>query len=277
MHASEVVMADETLAGKFPKEGAIPEQWKHTPDETGLTLLVDGKLSRWDGPSQEIRSAVCEMDDRGRLNQVSLGRAARASGDEGRRAVKSAAQAWAGGRGDWPRASMAERIACVEQFVKRAAPLRERIARALMWEVGKPYADCLVEYDRTFGYITDTIETLRQLERDQSRPVVTSGFVARIRRAPLGVALCMGPYNYALNETFTTVIPAVVMGNPVVIKTPRYGVLANALLAGPLAESFPPGVVSLLTGSGSEVVGPIMETGLVDVLAFIGASRTAGI
>ncbi len=100
--------------------------------------------------------------------------------------------------------------------------------------------------------------------------------MARIRRAPLGVALCLGPYNYAVNEVFTTVIPALVMGNPVVMKTPRYGVLANALLVPALQESFPRGVVNLVTGQGATVVGPMMESGLVDVLALIGSARTAG-
>jgi acyl-CoA reductase-like NAD-dependent aldehyde dehydrogenase len=144
-----------------------------------------------------------------------------------------------------------------------------------MWEVGKPHADCLVEFDRTLQYVEDTLETLQDLERDNGPAVSAGGFAARIRRAPLGVALCMGPYNYAVNEVYTTVIPALVMGNPVVIKTPRYGILANALLAPALAASYPPGVVSMITGDGPTVIGPIVESGKLDVLALIGSARTA--
>jgi glyceraldehyde-3-phosphate dehydrogenase (NADP+) len=80
-----------------------------------------------------------------------------------------------------------------------------------------------------------------------------------------------------VNEVFTTVIPALVMGNPVVMKTPRYGVLANALLVPALQQSFPRGVVNMVTGQGPSVAGPIMESGLVDVLALIGSARTAGV
>ena len=175
------------------------------------------------------------------------------------------------------RASVAHRIACTLDFVKRARPLRESVARALMWEVGKPWADCLVEFDRTLQYVEDTVATLRQLEKDNGPAVHAGGFAARIRRAPLGVALCMGPYNYAVNEVYTTVIPALIMGNPVVIKTPRYGILANALLAPALAESYPPGVVSMITGHGPSVIGPIIASGKVDVLALIGSAKTAGV
>jgi glyceraldehyde-3-phosphate dehydrogenase (NADP+) len=265
------------LASLFPTKDRIPAGVWRAPDEVGRTLLVDGRARRWDGPSEEIRSAVCVREPDGRLEQLGLGPGALASADLAREAVQAASKAWAGGRGEWPRASAAERIRCMLDFVRRARPLREPVARALMWEVGKPWPDCLKEFDRTIEYIEATAEALREIERSAAAPVAAEGFLARIRRAPLGVALCLGPYNYAVNEVFTTVVPALVMGNPVVMKTPRYGVLANALLVPALQESFPPGVVNLVSGQGPTVVGPIMESGLVDVLALIGSARTAAI
>ena len=63
---------------------------------------------------------------------------------------------------------------------------------------------------------------------------VEEGIIAQIRRAPLGVVLCMGPFNYPLNETFTTLIPALIMGNTVIVKPPKLGVL----LYGPLLKAF---------------------------------------
>lgn len=46
------------------------------------------------------------------------------------------------------------------------------------------------------------------------------GIVAQIRRAPYGVVVCVGPFNYPFNETYTTLIPAIIMGNCVVMKLP---------------------------------------------------------
>jgi len=270
-------MPESSLAELFPRAAGVPDAWRHVPDDTGLRLLVDGELVAWGGPAQPILSAVCARGDDGSLAQIELGPAAQANAEVGRRAAEAAARAWRGGRGDWPRASVEERIACVLDFVERARPQREAVARALMWEVGKPYRDSLLEFDRTLEYVEDTVATLRRSEQEAGLAVHADGFAARIRRAPLGVALCMGPYNYAVNEVYTTVIPALVMGNPVIIKTPRYGVLANALLAPALAASFPKGVVNLVTGDGATVVGPIMESGLVDVLALIGSARTASL
>jgi glyceraldehyde-3-phosphate dehydrogenase (NADP+) len=259
----------------FPERADIPERFSPEVHDAGLSLLIDGHVSRWSGETRPLQSAVCVHTPEGGLAQVELGPAAWPAESQGRAALAAAARAWKGGRGDWPRASVSERCACVRDFLKRLAPLRDRVTCNLMWEVGKPIKDCIIEFDRTVAYIEDTLTTLEDMERSSALPSVASGFAARIRRAPLGVTLCMGPYNYAINEVYTLVIPALVMGNPVVMKTPRYGVQANALLLPALAESFPPGVVNAVTGDGATLVGPMMESGLVDVLAFIGSARTA--
>ncbi|HVN31326.1 MAG TPA: aldehyde dehydrogenase family protein, partial [Thermoanaerobaculaceae bacterium] len=101
------------------------------------------------------------------------------------------------------------------------------------------------------------------------------GIIGQIRRAPLGVVLCAGPYNYPLNETFTTLIPALIMGNTVVFKPPRLGVLLHSPLLEAFRDSFPPGVVNTVYGSGRETMTPLMASGRLNVFAFIGTSKAA--
>ena len=144
-----------------------------------------------------------------------------------------------------------------------------------MWEIGKTQADSYKEFDRTVDYILDTCQALKELDRDNSGFTVEKGFLAQIRRSPFGPTLCMGPYNYPLNETFTTLIPAVVMGNPVVSKLPRYGQLLNNPLLEAFRDCFPKGVVNIVNGKGSTIIPPIMRDGRVELLAFIGSSGTA--
>ena len=110
-----------------------------------------------------------------------------------------------------------------------------------MWEIGKNLADSEKEFDRTVEYIEGTIEALKDLDRVSSRFIVEQGVFAQIRRAPLGVVLCMGPFNYPLNETFTTLIPALIMGNTVVMKPAKHGVLLLEPLLEAFRDSFPPG------------------------------------
>ena len=107
------------------------------------------------------------------------------------------------------------------------------------------------------------------------RVEVTQGVIGQIRRGPLGVVLCMGPFNYPLNETFTTLIPALIMGNAVIFKPPRLGVLLHHPLLEAFRDAFPTGVVNTVYGDGAKVIGPLMQSGKIDVLAFIGSSRVA--
>jgi glyceraldehyde-3-phosphate dehydrogenase (NADP+) len=157
------------------------------------------------------------------------------------------------------------------------AQKRDEIVNLLMWEIGKSLPDSEKEFDRTIDYVKDTIEALKELDRNSSRLVVEKGILAQIRRAPLGVVLCMGPYNYPLNETFTTLIPALIMGNTTIFKPAKMGVLLHLPLLEAFRDAFPPGVVNTVYGDGKSVVGPLMESGKVDSLAFIGSSRVANI
>jgi glyceraldehyde-3-phosphate dehydrogenase (NADP+) len=99
-----------------------------------------------------------------------------------------------------------ERIKHIEAFAYRMKEQREEIVKLLMWEIGKALLDAEKEFDRTIDYIRDTIDALKDLDRLSSRFVIEQGIIGQIRRAPLGVVLCMGPFNYPLNETFTTLI-----------------------------------------------------------------------
>jgi hypothetical protein len=55
---------------------------------------------------------------------------------------------------------------------------------------------------------------LKELDRQSSRFVIQQGIIGQICRAPPGVVLCMGPYNFPLYEIFTTLILALVVVIP---------------------------------------------------------------
>lgn len=190
-------------------------------------------------------------------------------------AVDAAERAWAKGLGAWPTARTEDRVAAVASFRDRMLRVREPICRLLMWEIGKSWALAQAEFDRTIEYIDATLEEVKRLDRDSSRFQFAGGIMAQVRRSPLGVTLCMGPFNYPLNETFTTLIPALVMGNVTIVKIPRFGELFWDYLLEPFRDAFPPGVVNIVNGSGRRVVGPAVRSGKIDVLAFIGSSPVA--
>ncbi|MBF8669114.1 NADP-dependent glyceraldehyde-3-phosphate dehydrogenase [Pseudomonas putida] len=265
---------DRLLDSLFPNAENIPETWRLEAPLEQRDYLVNGELRRWDGPLATVRSPVW-LKEGNDEHQVVLGSAPLLDADTALTALDAAVQAYDKGRGAWPNMRVAERIQHVETFLARMREQRQAVVKLLMWEIGKNLKDSEKEFDRTCDYIVDTINALKDLDRRSSRFELEQGTLGQIRRAPLGVALCMGPYNYPLNETFTTLIPALIMGNTVVFKPAKFGVLLIRPLLEAFRDSFPPGVINVIYGRGRETVSALMASGKVDVFAFIGTHKAA--
>jgi glyceraldehyde-3-phosphate dehydrogenase (NADP+) len=269
-------MSQNDIRSLFPQETAVTHALRVGLPLEQKTYLVDGEIRVWSGPTQEVLSPVCVRAGDG-LAPQRIGSYPAMSQTESLAALDAAARAYDNGAGSWPTMSVERRIRHVEEFVVRMKSKRADVVTLMMWEIGKTRGDSEKEFDRTVEYIVDTVEAMKDLDRTSSRFVIKDGIVGQIRRAPLGVVLCMGPYNYPLNETFTMLLPALIMGNAVVFKPPKLGVLLHSPLLEALRDSFPRGVVNTVYGDGNVVIGPLMASGRVDVLAFIGSSRVADI
>jgi glyceraldehyde-3-phosphate dehydrogenase (NADP+) len=268
-------MQNEPIHQIFPDPQAIPEQFRIAAPIRQSGYLCDGAIRNWEGPLQTVHSPVCAAVPGGPPERIAIGAYPLLGEAQALEALEAACRAYDHGRGAWPTMPVEGRIRHVEDFLFRMLERREAVVRLLMWEIGKCLPDAQKEFDRTVDYIRDTIDALKELDRVSSRFAISQGVLAQIRRAPLGVVLCMGPFNYPLNETFTTLIPALIMGNCAIFKPPKLGVLLHAPLLEAFREAFPPGVINTVYGRGEVVAGPLMRSGRIDVLAFIGSSRVA--
>lgn len=257
----------------IPSPGDIPENARLDFPLEQKEYLIAGELKVWQGPMHEIRSPVFIKGPNGEERYL-LGRTPAMTVEECMEALKGAAAAYSQGKGRWPTMSVGERISHIETFAEKMKAVREDVVKLIMWEIGKTREDSEKEFDRTMDYIRETLHALKDLDRTSARFLMEESIIGQVRRSPLGIVLCMGPYNYPLNETFATLIPALVMGNTCVFKPPKFGVL----LYRPLLDAFkslPPGVINTVYGDGETIIPPLMKTGEIDVLAFIGSSRVA--
>ena len=237
--------------------------------------LVDGVLHTWNGATSEVYSTIHSEDKDGQVGPTLLGSIPDMETDAALAALVAAEKAYNRGQGVWPTMKVKDRLQCLTNFAEKMKDSREQVVELLMWEIGKNKADSYKEFDRTVDYIFDTVEAYKKLDRKSAKFDKQSGIHAHIRRGPLGVILCLGPYNYPLNETFCLLIPAIIMGNTAIFKPAKHGVLLITPLLKAFQESFPAGVVNILFGRGRKIASPIMETGKVDVLALIGHSSSA--
>ncbi len=265
----------EQMEALFPDVSKTPAEFSAIVPLDQREYLINGEIRRWNGPMQEVLSPVCDKTAVG-IVRKRIGSYPLLTSVEAQEALDAAVAAYNNGTGVWPTMSVNGRIKKMEEFVVRMKAKRNEVVSLLMWEIGKSLADSEKEFDRTIDYILDTIEALKDLDRESSRFKIEQGIIGQIKRGPLGVVLCMGPFNYPLNETFTNLIPAIIMGNTVIFKPPKLGVLVHRPLLEAFRDSFPAGVVNTVYGDGEEVITPIMASGKINVLAFIGTSRVAG-
>jgi len=250
----------------------IPTEFQITNLLHQDTYLVDGQLKKWTGETSEVYSTISSTQNYSPTLLGSIPTMGEAIADE---VVKSAVAAYDKGQGIWPTMKVIDRIKCMQNFVTQMKATRSEVIKYLMWEIGKSLGDSEKEFDRTVEYIYDTIEDYKQLDRNCARFSKSQGVNAMVRRGPLGVVLCLGPYNYPLNETFSLLIPAIIMGNTIIFKPAKHGVLLISPLLEAFRSSFPKGVINIVYGRGRDVASPIMKSGKIDILALIGNSKSA--
>jgi glyceraldehyde-3-phosphate dehydrogenase (NADP+) len=264
----------EQLGSIFVEEQEIPEEFRLHQEVHQREYLSNGAMHPWNGAVHEVLSPVCIKTTDGLKRKV-IGTYPLCDEKEAMEALSAAVKAYDNGRGEWPTMSVADRITCVEKFTHKIIEKKGEVVKLLMWEIGKSHADSVKEFDRTVEYIYATIDALKDLDRQSSKFSIEQGIVAQIRRSPLGVVLCMGPFNYPLNETFTTLIPALIMGNTLLFKPPKHGTLLHYPLLTAFRDCFPKGVVNTIYGRGNKIIPDLMKSGDINVLTLIGSSKVA--
>jgi glyceraldehyde-3-phosphate dehydrogenase (NADP+) len=255
-------------ASVAPSEDAF----KTKPSVDGAFKFIGGDRAPWSGQLTEVTSPILDSSTGKR---AVIGRVAAFEEADAVQAVEAAAKAWDRGQGRWPQLPLCERIAAIQRFVEHLKPARESIVHALMWEICKNSTDAAAEFDRTMKFVGSVIEALEASDENEAfgKWTTVAGVRGRMRRGPVGVTMMLAPFNYPLNEMYAMMIPALLMGNIIVLKLPAIGGLAHILTVDAIEKALPPGVVNFVTGAGRKTMGPIMKTGLVDCLGFIGGAK----
>ena len=148
----------------------------------------------------------------------------------------------------------------------------------LMLEAGKTESAAQGEVRTAANRIKMTMEEARRIfgeyvPGDWSEDTMAK--FALVIHEPVGVVACVAPFNYPLFSMVAKVIPALVSGNTVVMKPASDDPTSAILLARILEEAgLPPGVVNLVTGSGTTVGGALVSDPKVSMVTLTGSTET---
>lgn len=169
----------------------------------------------------------------------------------------------------WAAKTLDERIALMEKFLEIFRSQEDGLIDITIKELGSPWAftkGSQVEYQyvRTRSYI-DLAPTV---------PMVEKMAESTIYREPVGVVGCITPWNYPLGQVIQKIIPALLMGNTIILKPSQHTPLSAYWLVDAFEKAgFPKGVFNLVTGRGGEVGNALSSHPLVDMISFTGSTK----
>src|SRR6187401_1717364 len=196
----------------------------------------------------------------------------RGNADDVDRAVRAAHRAFSSG--EWRSMTASRRGALLRRLGDLITEHSVALAETEVRDNGKLFAEMsgqtayMAQWYHYFGGLADKIEG-SVIPTDKAD---TFNFT---RYEPLGVVAAIVPWNSPLLLLAWKLAPALAAGNTIVIKPSEF-TSASTLEFMKLVEAagFPPGVVNVVTGYGSEVGAALVEHPLVAKVAFTGSDLT---
>jgi len=170
----------------------------------------------------------------------------------------------------WRRIPLSERVALLRSLTTHFVANKDAIAEEISWQMGRPLSQSPGEVsgfaDRAGAMLDVAESSLADIV-----PEAVDGFERFIRREPLGVVLCLAPWNYPYLCAVNAIVPALAAGNTVILKhSGQTPLCAERIAQAAQAAGFPPGVFQVLHCSHAQVAAMIGDP-RVDFVAFTGS------
>jgi RHH-type transcriptional regulator, proline utilization regulon repressor / proline dehydrogenase / delta 1-pyrroline-5-carboxylate dehydrogenase len=162
--------------------------------------------------------------------------------------IDAACDAAAAASAAWARLPIEERWSHLVRFRDQLSARTDHLAEAVVLETGKLRAEARGEV----GALVARFDLIRDIvAADLTEGSLSGNPHEQLRYHPLGVVGVIGPFNYPLHLCHAHVVPALLLGNTVVIKPSEVTPLAAQRYAeAAAAAGFPDGVFNLVHGRG---------------------------
>jgi 2-formylbenzoate dehydrogenase len=224
------------------------------------SMLVAG------GPSAASGGATYDTHDP--ATGARLGAVPSAAAEDVDRAVAGAVDAAAG----WRRTAPAERAAALRRFAAIARANEEELGLLDALDSGNPVTAMRGDV-RLGADLVDMVADWVGALGGRTYPGEHDHLHYSVRE-PYGVVARIVPYNHPVMFALSRVAAPLLAGNAVVLKAPDQTPLSALRLAELTADVFPPGVLSVVTGSGAVAGAALVAHPAVRRIGFIGSVAT---
>jgi aldehyde dehydrogenase (NAD+) len=187
--------------------------------------------------------------------------------------VDAAYQAAAAAQPAWARTSASERGQLIQKVGALIVGRKEEIIEWLIKESGSTRIKADIEWNA----IRLCADTWAHMPQHLSGKILTDdrpGKYSFVFREPIGVIGVISPWNFPLILSIRSVVPAIALGNTVVVKPASDTPVTGALLVAKLFEEAgcPEGVINAVAGSGSEIGDYFVNHPIPRLISFTGST-----
>jgi len=198
-----------------------------------------------------------------------LGKVIRGNASDSLAAIEAAKNAYPSWRSvpGWKKAGLLHLVAT------KMRKHHDELVRLLTQEEGKP----LPENEEEIWWSEETFDYYAEIGRHDRGTVIPPSDPSQfnfVLKEPWGVVACIVPWNYPILLLAWKLAPALAAGNTIVIKPSEFTPLTTMRMIEVAFDHFPPGVVNLVTGYGSEAGQPLVDNPDVRMIAFTGSLET---
>lgn len=178
---------------------------------------------------------------------------------------------------EWSAVPLYKRGAVLKRFAALMAEHQEELAKLLTQEVGKPINSARGEVGASVSKTEVYVEAANHLGGESysvnNCAYVEDSLIATVRE-PLGIVVAVIPFNFPVNILVNKVIPALIMGNSVIIKAASVTPLASIRFTELILEAgVPANAVQILTGSGSSIGSWLVDDPRIAAVTLTGSTR----
>lgn len=181
------------------------------------------------------------------------------------------------GAAQWRDCPLHMRIAIIRTFLQNYEAQQDKLITLLQRETGKTTASargCILGSRQLGEHYAELARTLGGETFAPDNWKSAEGTLLLTVREPLGVVVCILPFNFPVDSFMHKVIPALLMGNAVIIKpaseTPLTDIFCTELL---LQSGVPGNVVQIVTGSGAKIGAWLTADPRVSLVNLTGSTR----
>ena len=154
---------------------------------------------------------------------------------------------------------------------------KEELAQDMTREMGKVIGETRGDVQEAIDLTYYTAGEGRRLLGETVPSELKNKFCMSVRM-PVGIVSAITPWNFPIAIPSWKLVPALICGNTVVIKPATDTPLSVVNFVKIFEKAgLPPGVLNLVTGSGTEVGTPMTEHDKVDLVSFTGSTDTGSV